>query len=141
VERRCAVCSITAQAFQLCHAGGGPLSPAFLSGALRYGRGLYFSRTSSKSHSYGGASERERSGFRYRVAFLCKVALGTALDTRAATLTEPEIDAAVVARGRGGGYDSVLGLTVADGGQLNYEENVLYTEAAAIPSYLIVYRF
>ena len=46
----------------------------------------------------------------------------------------------VRARAHGGSYDSVIGLTVADGGALNYEESVVYDEAAAIPSYLIVYK-
>ena len=44
------------------------------------------------------------------------------------------------ARGGGGGADSIVGLCTADGGALNYEETVVYRTAAAIPSYLIVYR-
>ena len=40
----------------------------------------------------------------------------------------------------GGGADSVVGLSVADGGKINYEETVVYRNEAAIPSYLIVYR-
>ena len=44
------------------------------------------------------------------------------------------------ARGGGGGADSIVGLCTADGGALNYEETVVYRNAAAIPSYLIVYR-
>ena len=55
-------------------------------------------------------------------------------------LDEAQIDAEIVARGQGGAYDSVVGLTTANGGSLEHEENVLYEEAAAIPSYLIVYK-
>jgi hypothetical protein len=71
--------------------------------------------------------------------------LGAVLTPRAAqfSLTEPclaQVDAGIKARGQGGKYDSVLGLTEADGGRLNYEDNVLYDERAAIPSYLIVYE-
>ena len=64
-ESSCAVCSIAASAFKLAYAGGGGLTPAF--GFLRYGRGLYFSRTASKSHTYGAESERTRAGRKYRV--------------------------------------------------------------------------
>ena len=31
-------------------------------------------------------------------------------------------------------------MTTADDGALNYEENVVYKDCCAIPSYLIVYR-
>ena len=58
-------------------AGGGPLSASL--GFLRYGRGLYFSKTSSKSHDYGGETERVRGNEPHRVMFLCKVALGEQL--------------------------------------------------------------
>jgi len=137
-ESSCAVCSIAASAFKLAYAGGGGLTPAF--GFLRYGRGLYFSRTASKSHTYGAESERTRAGRKYRVMFLCKVALGHTLRTPSDRLDERQIDGEIVARAHGGRFDSVVGLTAADGGELNYEENVLYDEAAAIPSYLIVYQ-
>ena len=68
------------------------------------------------------------------------MALGEVKNTRAATLDEASIDEAIVSRGQGGAFDSIVGLTAAEGGALNHEENVLYAEAAAIPSYLIVYR-
>ena len=41
---------------------------------------------------------------------------------------------------RASGYDSVRGLAKAEGGDLNFEENVVYDAAAAVPSYLIVYK-
>ena len=143
VDPSCAVCSICQTAFKLAHAGGGPLSMPNL-GFLRYGAGLYFSKTSSKSHSYGRNSERMRgppnAEIPHRVMFLCKVALGESLRTAADHLDEAQIDAEMRARGRGGAYDSVVGLTTAEGGKLNFEESVVYSEAAAIPSYLIVYK-
>lgn len=45
----CAVCTICAASFRLVHAGGGRLTAGFgaLNGALRYGRGLYFSKVST----------------------------------------------------------------------------------------------
>ena len=46
---------------------------------LRYGQGLYFSRTSSKSNDYAAGSERELGGDGARRAvramFLCKVVI------------------------------------------------------------------
>jgi hypothetical protein len=104
------------------------------------GSGLYFSRCSSKSHGYGGGSERVAQGAAHRCMFLCKTALGAPLRTTADHLDEAQINAEIVARGKGGAYDSVVGLTTANGGSLEHEENVLYEEAAAIPSYLIVYK-
>lgn len=71
-DAACAVCSIAASAFKLGRAGGGALTPAF--GSLRYGRGLYFARMSSKSHDYGGGSERVHAGSRQRVMFLVREA-------------------------------------------------------------------
>jgi hypothetical protein len=72
--------------------------------------------------------------------------------TKQETLEQSEVDALIAdhARGAAGNdrtaesgsarYDSVVGLPVQDGGALNHEEAVVYAEAAAIPSYLIVYR-
>lgn len=134
----CRVCSIAQTSFKLAHAGRGPLFANL--GFLRYGKGLYFSKTSSKSHSYGTDSERDRRGDKYRCMFLCKVALGHPLRTDQERIDDAQIDVHVRARGRGGQYDSVVGLTTAEGGTLNYEESVVYNEEAAIPSYLIVYR-
>ena len=44
---------------------------------LRYGKGLYFSRTSSKSNDYlWGEHKVLADGSRWGIMFLCKVALG-----------------------------------------------------------------
>ena len=67
--------------------------------------------------------------------FLCRVALGRTLNT-----TEPLLDLQATAQALQAGHDSVTGLTVADGGKLNFEENVVYSSAAAIPSYIIIYK-
>jgi hypothetical protein len=37
-------------------------------------------------------------------------------------------------------YQSITGKTRQEGGSLTYEENVVYSSHAAIPSYLIVYK-
>ena len=36
--------------------------------------------------------------------------------------------------------NSLVGLVISQGGQLNYDEMVVYDSKAAIPSYLIVYK-
>lgn len=135
----CAVCSIAARSFDLGQAGNGPGGQRM---ALRYGQGNYFSRSSSKANDYAEASERvDASGRCVRVMFLCRVLLGKVLMTAEDTLSEATIDEEIAARGQGGLHDSVLGLTTAQGGQLNYSENVVYHPDQALPSYLIVYRF
>ena len=82
----CAVCSICANSFDLTRAGKGPNAGTAAAAALRglrYGRGLYFSKVSSKSDSYASGSERAGQGStaaaRPRVIFLCKVVLGNGL--------------------------------------------------------------
>ena len=50
----CAVCTICASSFDLQHAGS-----ARVGGFFRYGRGLYFSRVSSKSNDYNINSQRD----------------------------------------------------------------------------------
>jgi len=138
-DPECAVCSICAQAFSADHAGRGPnaaLVP-FPGGGLRYGRGLYFSKTASKSNDYAGESERPGpDGSPWRVMFLCKVCCGSSYRAVEERLEQGQV-AGILASDS---YDSVTGLTSADGGCLNYEENVVYDETSAIPSYLIVYK-
>lgn len=131
----CAVCNITAQAFSVAGAGSGP-NATLMPAGLRYGRGLYFSRTASKSNDYAGGSERPLSHGRHRVMFLCKVCVGRTHRTTLARLDQATVDQLIGS----GQADSVTGLTTADGGALNYEENVVYNESAAIPSYLVVYK-
>jgi hypothetical protein len=68
----CAVCCVCRTGFELRLAGtgaaGGRVRP------LRYGQGLYFSSTSSKSDDYAAGSERAGpGGTRLRCMFLCKV--------------------------------------------------------------------
>ena len=126
----CAVCTIMATSFSLSHAGasGGQRM------ALRYGDGLYFSKVSSKSNSYAESSTRYLRDGMYRVMFLCKVSLGRTHRTSEAGFSND------VAHGLLTHHNSVTGLATDSGGVLNYEENVVYSPHAAIPSYLVVYR-
>ena len=119
---RCSVCTICSGSFDLQLAGSGRRAihltslcihlsshpsihlsihlPIYLSihpsrpGAFfRYGRGLYFSKVSSKSNDYAAASERrdphslQRGA--YRLMFLCRVAAGEAARSKCPTSQPP----------------------------------------------------
>ena len=141
----CAVCGICATSFDLDRCGTGPKSSnstavALPTAGMRYGKGLYFSKVSSKSNDYAAKSERHVGGGghgsqsrRLCAVFLCKVAVGVSHVTKEDFLDADKL-ADALARA-----DSVVGLTEADGGALNYDETVVYNDDAAIPSYLIVY--
>lgn len=124
----CAVCAIASRSFDFS------LPTRFPNRALRYGQGGYFSRHSSKSNDYADASDRGG----VRVMFLAKVLLGRVHETKQEYLADGELH--FILKGRGGQHDSIRGLTRKDGGLLNFEENVIYKEEHALPSYLIVYR-
>lgn len=125
-DKQCAVCNICSTSFSMLYSGRGPLATGF--SGLRFGPGLYFSATSSKSNDYAVNSSRTIQNRMCRCMFLCKVALGKTFetDTNQSHLTEPP-----------NGFDSVSGVVGKD---LNFDEEVVYTDHAAIPSYLIVYR-
>jgi hypothetical protein len=122
----CSLCSILGHGFLLRHAGSGPNAA---NRSLRYGRGLYFSSTSGKSNDYAVRSERARGRRRWRTMFVASVAAGRAFCTDEADLDVTAPPA---------GYDSIVGEV---GAHLNYDELVVYTEAAALPEFLLVYSF
>jgi len=95
----------------------------------RFGKGIYFTSTSSKSHSYNAKSEKQSGGKATRVMFLTKVAVGKGYKT---TQDRQDLTAPPA------GHDSVLGET---GVALNHDECVVYNEKAALPGYLIVYSY
>lgn len=121
----CALCSILGHGFLLTHAGSGPNASNLTT--LRYGPGVYFSSTSGKSNDYATHSERLRGNRCWRTMFVATVAAGHAFCTN-----EGDLDVAKPPEG----YDSVVGEV---GAHLNYDELVVYTEAAALPKFLLVY--
>ena len=133
--------------FNLTRSGQGPL--AFNGVGQRFGKGLYFSSASSKSNDYAAGSERCAHGVgsgahagatATRCVFLCKVVEGrrhTCLSGLRG-LSGAEVAAAVEPEGS---CRSVYGADRTDGGDLTYDELVVYETAAAVPSYLIVYQF
>eukprot|EP00698_Gefionella_okellyi_P022645 TRINITY_DN752_c0_g1_i1.p1 TRINITY_DN752_c0_g1~~TRINITY_DN752_c0_g1_i1.p1 ORF type:complete len:683 (+),score=104.00 TRINITY_DN752_c0_g1_i1:44-2050(+) len=117
----CAVCGISRTNFRL--------SKAFAkTGWGRFGRGLYFTSTSSKSHDYNKDSEIGLGANR-RCTIMVQVMIG-----RGCELTQDDQSLTVAPSG----YDSVLG-QVGGGGALNYDELVVYSEDHVIPKYLIIY--
>ncbi|CAG8658708.1 6602_t:CDS:2 [Ambispora leptoticha] len=125
-DNTCAICCIIREGYKLKFVGTGEISLAF----QRFGRGLYFSGTSSKSDDYNEKSLKNYNGFKYKAMLLNKVVVGKGFpqivdDTN---LVRPP-----------NGYDSILG-EPSSTGNLNYDEVVVYDEAACLPQYLIIYR-
>mmetsp|Transcript_14240 Transcript_14240/g.19845 ORF Transcript_14240/g.19845 Transcript_14240/m.19845 type:complete len:409 (-) Transcript_14240:21-1247(-) len=116
-DNACATCSIIRVGFQL----------RFKAKWGRFGEGIYLTSTSSKSDDYNnGTSTGLGSGT--KAMFVCRVVVGKG---KKLTQSDSTLNAAPT------GYDSVLGET---GGELNYDEVVVYDEDAVVPSYLIIYQ-
>ncbi|KAI0056239.1 ADP-ribosylation [Artomyces pyxidatus] len=113
----CSLCSIIRSSFSLAKVGQH-------TNFGRFGAGLYTSATSSKANDY--VSEQGQSPFRSML--LNNVVLGKTvkLTTSDTSLTQPPR-----------GYDSVIG---EPGGDLNYDESIVYTNDAIRPSYLVIYH-
>nr|CAG8538486.1 10344_t:CDS:2 [Entrophospora candida] len=99
-------------------------------GFKRFGNGIYFSATSSKSDDYNFGSQKSFNGAKYKTMLLNKVVVGNGhqLIFNNDKLNKPPH-----------GYNSVLGEPNLMG-NLNYDEVVVYKEKACIPQYLIVYE-
>ncbi|CAB4408715.1 unnamed protein product [Rhizophagus irregularis] len=125
-DKQCSVCAIIKEGYKLRYVGTGTISAAF----QRFGSGIYFSGTSSKSDDYNEGSLITYMGVNYKMMLLNKVVVGKgyALTRDAMTLTSPP-----------DGFDSVLG-EPSSNGSLNYDEIVVYKEEASIPQYLIIYQ-
>eukprot|EP00005_Dracoamoeba_jomungandri_P009850 CAMPEP_0174275268 /NCGR_PEP_ID=MMETSP0439-20130205/59730_1 /TAXON_ID=0 /ORGANISM="Stereomyxa ramosa, Strain Chinc5" /LENGTH=646 /DNA_ID=CAMNT_0015367353 /DNA_START=988 /DNA_END=2928 /DNA_ORIENTATION=- len=113
----CYLCKICTGGFELSGAGKN-------FGWLRFGKGIYLTSTSSKSDDYAKTLNPQLNT---RVLLLCSAIVGRGkklLDGDKTLTSAPE------------GYDSVLGEV---GKELNYDETVLYSPHAVMPSFLIVY--
>jgi len=110
----CPVCSIIRSSFDL----------KYFTKWGRFGRGIYTSATSSKSNDYITGTTVP-----YKAIFLANVAVGRASIqyTDNPNLTQPPA-----------GYDSVIGQP-KQGGSLNYDELIVYTNDAIRPSYFVMY--
>ncbi|KAH9830115.1 uncharacterized protein C8Q71DRAFT_862706 [Rhodofomes roseus] len=113
----CSLCSIIRTSFHLAKAGQ-------RTNFGRFGAGIYTSATSSKANDYVD----ERGGSPYKAMLLSDVVMGKAvkMTTGDEDLTAPPT-----------GYDSVVG---EPGGDLNYDEAIVYKNEAIRPLFLVIYR-
>ena len=83
----CAVCGIITEGYKLIYARTGRFK------YLKFGDGIYFSGTSSKSDSFSRESLKHYNGAKYKVMFLNKVVAGRAfeLTQENRTLTGPPV--------------------------------------------------
>jgi len=94
----------------------------------RFGHGIYTSATSSKSDHYSKNVRVESSN---KAVLVAKVAVGRA---KKLVINDTRLVSAPP------GYDSVIGEPIKDG-ELNYDELVVYSDDAIIPSYLVIYGY
>jgi len=115
-EEACNLCRIIESSFQLARAGE-------RTNFGRFGEGIYTSATSSKANDYYGGSVSPN-----RAMLLNDVVMGKTIKliTNTPSLTQPPA-----------GYDAVVG---EPGGDLNYDECIVYNNDAIRASYLIVYN-
>lgn len=99
----------------------------------RFGPGFYFGTQSSKSHEYPLPEMKQlKNGHHNRKMLLCKVARGKIYKTQS-NLDTLQGDAPQ-------GYHSVHG-DAQKHGDLNYDEIVVYKEAAVLPYAVVEYKF
>jgi len=115
-QTACNICRIIESSFQLARAGE-------RTNFGRFGAGIYTSATSSKANDYYGGNASPN-----RAILLNDVVMGKTvkLTTTNQSLTQPPT-----------GYDAVIG---EPGGDLNYDECIVYKNEAIRASFLIVYR-
>ncbi|CAM9380990.1 unnamed protein product [Ectocarpus sp. 13 AM-2016] len=128
-RRTCSVCNICMKGFTVEKVGRTARSSSI---QLRYGNGHYFSRASGKAHDY--SRTKVNLGLqRHHVVLVCEVSLGRAFTAKTHNLHGQSCPRP--------GYDSTEGLTREQGGSLNFDEVVVYDDAAARPTHLISYSF
>jgi hypothetical protein len=118
----CAVCGIITEGYKLVYAKTSKFK------YLKFGDGIYFSATSSKSDGFNRESLRYCNNAKYKVMFLNKVIAGRTFE-----LTQENRELT----GPPANYDSVV---AEPGTNLYYDELIVYNESACIPQYLVVYE-
>ncbi|CAG8686563.1 768_t:CDS:2, partial [Scutellospora calospora] len=122
IKNTCAICCILKEGYKLNHANCG-----------LFGKGIYFSSTSSKCDNFSSNLLENYEGVNYKVMLLNNVALGKIYrpTENDFTLTNPPHK-----------YDSVIGdpKIVKNLKDLKHDEIIVYKEEASIPKFLIVYQ-
>lgn len=123
-DTNCCVCQIIKGGFKTSKALG---ADKLTGKPLMFGKGIYFTSTSSKAHNFNKGSE-QGLGSNRRSTFMCLVLVGRGKEMKGygSKLTEAPA-----------GFDSVLAEPSA--GALNHDEVVVYKDCACLPRYLIVY--
>ncbi|KAF9327296.1 hypothetical protein BG006_009360 [Podila minutissima] len=132
----CATCGILAHGFDLSRSGQGSLVRGQDRIWQRFGHGIYFSPNSSKCHFYsktGNTGYHPTTKKNFGTMVVAKVVLGSPHHPQRAGKAE---EAWTVPPG---GHDSVV--SRAGDGIVAYEENVVYTPAACLPTAVITYSF
>ncbi|CAG8458216.1 9554_t:CDS:2 [Gigaspora rosea] len=117
----CSICGIIINGFKLSYEG--PRSFPW----QKFGEGIYFSGTSSKS-DYFSKDTKTHNSKKYKAMLLNKVVVGRAFE-----MLEENKDM----EGSPANYDSVVG---EPGEKLNHDELIVYKECACLPRYLIIYE-
>jgi len=112
----CNMCSIIRSSFQLALVGK-------RTNFGRFGAGIYTSATSSKANDYYAGSASANKAMLLNDVVMGKTVKLTTTDE---SLTKPP-----------GGHDSVIG---EPGGDLNYDESIVYNNDAIRASFLIIYK-
>jgi len=127
----CAICNVCCTGFQS--------AKVRMLKKGRFGTGLYFSETSSKSNDYAERTERIIEGECFRAMLVCDVAAGKPYGTKKGLpFWKHEKVEAVLAKG----YDSFRGMPgnhAVPGEVLNYDELVVYDQEQVVPAFLVVY--
>lgn len=113
----CAVCNIFRVGWRM------PQKPRF----ERFGYGIYFTSTSSKSNSYNASSERTSNGVKTKCMFMAKVVVGRGLKLYKEDHDREQPDP---------GYHSVLAEETQG---INDDECIVYEPGSCIPAYLVIY--
>ncbi|CAG8755248.1 13056_t:CDS:2, partial [Dentiscutata erythropus] len=120
-NKLCSVCGIIRNGYKLKFVSTGR-------GTSRFGKGIYFSRTSSKCDDYNGSPKYfKRIGYKVMIVNSVVIGKGYKIAADDTTLTSPPY-----------GFDSILG-EPSKNRKLKYDELAIYREEAIRPQYLIVY--
>lgn len=118
----CSVCSIIKTGWLISKAGSAT--------GTKFGKGAYFTSCSTKSHDYNQGSE-QGLGKNVRSMFIAKVVVGKGYVIPSASYSNTAPPS---------GYDSIIATQGVTAG-INYDELIVYENASALPSYLVVYRY
>ncbi|CAM9759190.1 unnamed protein product [Laminaria digitata] len=130
LSQDCCLCNICLRGFEIEGCVGRSRAKGSRLNWLQYGQGLYFSSSSGKANDFAASTEkRAGNGRTRRCMFVVNVAAGNAFSTYEKGLPEKWCPPQ--------GYNSVVAEV---GPNVNYDQLVVYDEAAALPTHFVVYE-